>query len=307
MRAHPSIAGRQDEHPRAARRPRWRVLALRAALAALAAVAAAATAGAARAADATLRFSEGVARAPGDARLLYREHHWTRHAAGRLVERLVLYRCAAGNAFARKRLDYRGSAIAPAFALEDARTGYREGLRRGAGAALFVRRGAGAPERSAPLRAADAVVDAGFDEFVRARWDALAAGRAVPIEFALPARLRSYRFELSRVAAEHIAGEPAWRFRLRLKGMLGWVAPEVDVAYAQRTRRLLRFEGLSNLRAPGGDGQWRARIDFPAPATAAAEADWHAAAAEPLSACAPGQRADTPAAAADTRTRVASG
>ena len=258
------------------------------------------------AAPAPLHFTEGVARAPGDGRLLYREHHWTRHEGARLVERLVLYRCAAGNAFARKRLDYRGSAIAPAFTLEDARTGYREGLRRGGGAALFVRRGAGEPERSAPLRAAGAVVDAGFDEFVRARWDALADGRVVPIEFALPARLRSYRFELARVGAERIAGEPAWRFRLRLKGMLAWIAPAVDVAYSQRTRRLLRFEGLSNLRAPGGDGQWEARIDFPAAPGTAPESDWRAAAAETLSDCAPGHRADTAGRRADTRTPVAS-
>jgi hypothetical protein len=282
---------------------RWRVVAL---LAALAGLVATAPRVALAAAPPLLQFIEGVARAPGDGRLLYRELHWTRHEGARLVERLVLYRCAAGNAFARKHLDYRGSAIAPTFTLEDARTGYREGLRRGAGAALFVRRGAGEPERSAPLRAASAVVDAGFDEFVRARWDALATGRAVPIEFALPARLRSYRFDLSRVGAEQIAGEPAWRFRLRLKGVLGWIVPEVDVAYSQRTRRLLRFEGLSNLRAPGGDSQWLARIDFPAATTPAPDAAWRAAAAEPLSACAAGQRADAGGPLPDTRTRIAS-
>ena len=281
---------------------RWRRLAL---LVALGGLAAGSPAGA-QAAASPLHFIEGIARAPGDGRLLYREHHWTRHEGARLVERLVLYRCAAGNAFARKHLDYRGSAIAPAFTLEDARTGYREGLRRDAGAALFVRRGVGEPERSAPLRASTAVVDAGFDEFVRVRWDALASGRTVPIEFALPARLRSYRFALSRVGAERIAGEPAWRFRLRLTGVLGWIAPEVDVAYSRRTRRLLRFEGLSNLRAPGGDSQWLARIDFPAATTPAPDAAWRAAAAEPLSACAAGQGADTTGVRTDTRAGVAS-
>lgn len=297
------MPGREHERPAPRAGAGWRGLAL---LATLAALAAATPGGARAAAPPPVEFIEGVARAPGDGRLLYRELHWTRHEGARLVERLVLYRCAAGNAFARKHLDYRDSAIAPAFTLEDARTGYREGLRRGAGAALFVRPGAGEPERSAPLRAADAVVDAGFDEFVRTRWDALAAGRAVPIEFALPARLRSYRFELARVGAERVAGEPAWRFRLRLKGVLGWIAPEVDVAYSQRTRRLLRFEGLSNLRAPGGDSQWLARIDFPPAAAAAPEAAWRAAAAEPLSACPPGQRADRTGGRTDARRAIAS-
>ena len=77
-----------------------------------------------------LRYEEGLARAPGGGALLYREQHWLRLREGRPLERLVLYRCPNGVAFARKQVDYRGSAPAPAFALEDARSGYREGLRR---------------------------------------------------------------------------------------------------------------------------------------------------------------------------------
>jgi hypothetical protein len=250
-------------------------------------------AGGARAQALSLQLAE--ARAPDGGALLYREQHLLRSAEGRLRERLVLYRCPGGAAFARKHLDYSASAQAPAFALEDRRAGYAEGLRRlGTRVELYSRaRGEGA-ERRATLARAPGVADAGFDEFVRAHWARLLAGEAVPLQFALPSRLRALSFQVQRLRAARIGGEEAELFRLRLGGLLGLVAPHIDVAYAARSRRLLRFEGLSNLRDAGGRRQLEARIDFPAPPQPAAEAQWRAALSETLVAvCGSGQGPDS--------------
>lgn len=238
-------------------------------------------------AQAAISFEEGLAHEPGSGRLLYREQHLVRHHDGRALERLVLYRCRDGAAFARKHVDYRVSAQAPAFSLEDARDGYGEGLRRSDGAGtVWVRERAGAAERSAPLQASPRLVaDAGFDEFIRRHWQPLLAGESVALRFAVPARLESMGFKVSRIGSGRFAGEPAERFRLRLGGWLGWVAPHIDVAYGRDSRRLLRFEGLSNLRADDGDSQLSARIEFPVPAIETGEAQWRDAARVPLSAC----------------------
>lgn len=241
------------------------------------------------AAAATLSFDEGIARDPGDGRMLYREQHWIRRDGDTPRERLVIYRCADGTAFARKHVDYRSSRIAPAFALEDARDGYREGVRQASAPVAFVRDSRAAQERSAPLAAAALVADAGFDEFIRRQWPRLQAGEAVALRFAVPARLDSYGFTLRRIGAATVAGEPASIFRLRLGGWLAWLAPHVDVAYGQDSRRLLRFEGPSNLRDDAGRAQLRVRIDFPDPPRPASEADWQAAATTALSACKVGQ------------------
>lgn len=238
---------------------------------------------------ADLRFDEGVARDPADGRLLYREQHWIRRDGESPIERLVLYRCADGTAFARKRVDYRASAVAPAFQLDDIRDGYREGLRRLPAPQVFARTGAGQPEQTAILAAAHLVADAGFDEFVQRQWPLLLAGDAVPLDFAVPARQASYRFSLRRVGAATVAGEPAWRFRLRLGGWLAWVAPAIDVAYSQRSRRLLRFDGLSNLRTDDGRRQMRVRIDFETPSRPASEDAWRQAEQTVLHACRTGQ------------------
>ncbi len=285
----------------------------------LAALPSAAAAAAAVGADAAGPDAAGAAAAPigwsleqADARdldtdrLLYREQHWILRGSGAApVERLVLYRCPDGTPFARKQLDYRSSVIAPTFELLDARSGYREGLRRTPSPQLFVRNSQREAERSAASPGRNLVADAGFDEFVRGHWASLVAGRTASIDFALPSRLRSYDFGLSRRGQARVAGEDALLLRLRIGGVLGWIAPHVDVAYGLRSRRLLRFEGPTNLHAPSGQGNWKARIEFREPARPSSAAARDAAAALTLSGCRPGQLADSPAPRADTRDATA--
>ena len=238
------------------------------------------------AARAGLSLEEGIARDTGGDGLLYVEQHLVRREGGRPLERLVVYRCADGTPFARKQVDYRQSVLAPAFSLEDARMGYREGLRRTRGPGeVFVREETGAAERAAALDPMTGVADAGFDEFVRQHWDALMAGESVPLHFAVPSRLESLGFRIRRVGDAVVAGEPAVVLRLGLGGWRGWIAQRIDVAYGRDSRRLLRFEGLGNLRDDRGERQLEARIDFPRPGRPADEALWQRFAREPLSAC----------------------
>ena len=71
-------------------------------------------------------------------------------------------------------------------------------------------------------------------------------------------------------------------FRVALPGLLGLIAPNVDVSYSAVGHVLRRFEGLSNIR-DGRGRQAKVVIDFPALArevtTAAA---WHDALDPPL-------------------------
>jgi hypothetical protein len=233
-------------------------------------------------------FSEetGLAADLESGRPLYREQHlWRRGDDGALLERLVVYRCTDGTPFARKRVDYRGAPKAPAFQFEDARSGYREGLRRGGGgASVFVDRPDAEPQ-SASLPDGALVADAGFDQWVRGNWPALTRGESVPMAFLVPSRLTSYDFKVYEVDAFDGDAAGDRRFRLRLGGLLGWFAPHIDVVYADSGRRLLRFEGLSNLRDDAGDDPLKVRIEFKEPARAAEAGAWARLAAEPLRAC----------------------
>ena len=250
------------------------------------------------AAPAVVQRYQARALDPDSGRLLYTEQHLVRSpaphdgASTAARQRLVLYRCPDGQLFARKRVDYReDSPAAPAFSLEDARFGYREGVRADAGRWLaFLRRDAGsAPQTGVVEPGNRLVIDAGFDEFVRAQWNRLQAGDTVALDFLVPSRLRTYGFTLRRVGAIELETGAATRFRLSLGGLLGWFAPDITVTYRNADRRLLRFEGLTNIRA-NRDDNVVARVEFaPAPdAPRGGMRSWNAALAEPLAACALG-------------------
>lgn len=235
---------------------------------------------------AAFREELGLASDLDSGRPLYREQHLLRAAPdGALVERLVVYRCVDGTPFARKRVDYRGAAAAPAFQFEDVRSGYREGVSRdGAGASVFVDRPDAEPQQ-APLPAGNLVADAGFDQWVRREWPRLTAGESVPMAFLVPSRLTSYDFKVYEVDGDDGDRAGDRRFRLRLGGLLGWFAPYIDVVYAESDRRLLRFEGLSNLRDDAGEDPLKVRIVFPDAPKPADAAAFDRLAAEPLRAC----------------------
>lgn len=213
---------------------------------------------------------------------LYREEHLVRQRDGRLAERLVLYRCLDGSAFARKRVRYGEDPAAPSFQLEDARSGYREGAERTREGLRVAWTAPGEAEAAALLPPGPMVADAGFDEWVRAAWEPLSGGQPKSMQFLVPSRLRTYRFEVSPVAA----ATPDLRvFRLQLGGWLGWLAPSIEVAYDAQTRRLVRFEGLSNLRDDAGEAPLKVRIEFPDPPLPVEPADFDRALAQPLVAC----------------------
>jgi hypothetical protein len=232
-------------------------------------------------AQASMVALEGDARDPDGDRLLYRESHLIRRDGDRPVERLVLYRCPNGVAFARKRVDYRQSVLAPAFEMEDAR-GYREGLRREGGRTL-VWSGGDAPKPLGATRT-PLVADAGFDEFLRQRWPQLTAGQPQPLSFAVPAFGRSLPFKVRSVGTREQDGDRVHRFELRLDGLLGVVASGIRVEYGADDQRLRRFTGLTNIRDARG-GQIEARIDFPQAPQPVDPQRWQAAAAQPLVRC----------------------
>jgi hypothetical protein len=234
-------------------------------------------------ASAALLSVQGDARDPASERLLYREHHLVRSDGERPLERVVLYRCADGTAFARKRVDYRASRTAPEFDLVDARDGYREGLRRSGGQVSVY-----SNQRSTALKAAAGaaplVADAGFDEFLRSQWSPLQSSGSLPILFAVPAHGREFSFHVRSTGDARIDGTAVQTFQLRLSGLLALVSPRIDVAYDADDRSLRRYTGLSNIRNDRGK-PLLARIDFPSAATPATEARWRQALATQLATC----------------------
>jgi hypothetical protein len=207
----------------------------------------------ARATDEYIEYT-GTATARHDPDFLYGERHILLYADGQLAERTVLYTCANGAPFARKRVRYVEPA-APDFFFDDASNGMQEGVRsQGTARYMFFRADAVDAEKSAPLpRVPGLVVDAGFDAFIQAHWSELMEGREVPLHFLVPSRLQDMSFAVQHVRADRFDGKPTEVFRMKLSGFLGWLFSGIDVAYDAADHRLVHYQGLSDLRDSTGN------------------------------------------------------
>lgn len=240
-------------------------------------------------ASAGLIETRGHARDIESGALLYTEQHLLQVEDDTPRERLVIYRCPDGRAFGRKTVAYDAvMPAAPAFAMLDARLDYREGARRDdEGLLTWSEFGAkDAPVGERVEQTPDLAIDAGFDAYVRKHWNVLQAGEKLSVDFLVPSRGRAYAFHIIKLREDSIDDAPASVFRLRLGGLLGWLVSDIDVSYRNSDQRLMRFEGLTNIRIDAED-LVAARIDFPVAEERASPdpALWQALRAEPLIAC----------------------
>ncbi|MBP9034993.1 MAG: hypothetical protein KBG29_13920 [Pseudomonadales bacterium] len=188
---------------------------------------------------------EGVALRLPERSEVYRE----RHEIGALSHRIE-YRAPDGTLIAEKTLDYRCSQSAPAFEQHDLRSGSRIGARWHDGAYLLLRD----DETRALETGASLVASSGFDRFVRANWETLAAGRSIDLDFALPARLQSLRLRIARIAApEEIPGVALWLRIVPAQPLLRAFVDPIELAYDDG-RHLALYRGLSNLAGADGKG-----------------------------------------------------
>lgn len=209
-----------------------------------------------------VHYFQGNATSPTDGKLMYVEAHWGYDEGGD-ASRLVLYRCPDGTPFARKITHDHGHPQAPDFALEDGRSGYREGVRSEGGKRIvYVRDRAGAKERTASLETSPMpVIDAGFDAYVRSHWISLGENGSDTIPFVIPSRLGTLKFKLKRMQDATLGGRSARQYQLGLASWIGFALPHINVAYDAKTRELLRFNGIANIHASNGDNV-KAQIVF---------------------------------------------
>ena len=196
----------------------------------------------------------GTARALHKPDFLYGEHHVLMLNGARPIERTILYTCADGSAFARKRVRYL-QAEAPDFFLDDASNGMQEGVRsEGAARSMFFKPKRAEAEKSAPLPAVPGlVVDAGFDTFIQAHWAELMRGLSVPLPFLVLSRLQVMNFEVQHLRADRFDGRPTEVFRMKLAGILGVLFSGIEVTYDSADHLLMRYQGLSDLRDASGN------------------------------------------------------
>jgi hypothetical protein len=213
---------------------------------------------------ASVRSYEGYAYADSSDRLLYRESHWLYTADG-VGQHLIVYRCANGEPFGRKRVDTSSGAATPDFEMLDARNGYREGARtRDGRREVFVQADAQAPERRASVSLRDnTVIDAGIDAFVSTHWNPLSDTGISSLPFLVPSQLGYVDFSAKKQRDARMDEHDVRWFRFSLASWYAFAAPHLEFGYDVHTHELREYLGPSNIHG-NGNKSLNVRIEFPA-------------------------------------------
>jgi hypothetical protein len=219
--------------------------------------------------DQSIHYS-GTAYSLDNDQILYREDHTLTMKDGQPIERTTLYYDADNQLFAEKNNRYRSqfnnsdsnnsdssntgsdNSATPDFMLTDDRYGYSESMEQDGKRWRVEYK---EPEESGNkiLSKPDytPVIDAGFDEFVRAHWNDLMEGDTVNFSFAVPSRLEWIDFRLIPLAQK----DGTLTVEMRLKSRwIAWLLDPVFLTYDIKSKRLLTYRGLTNIRTMNGDG-----------------------------------------------------
>jgi hypothetical protein len=194
-------------------------------------------------------------------RLIYTERHeLTRSGSGQLLEAVTLYVDDEGETIAELRSDFKVDLSAPNYTFKDLRTGEVQGVRRspGPGALVMFSQKKGERERTEDVVADSANVQPvfggqGLNYYLIENLDKVRALKKSSILFLLPGSLAAYEFTL---AYEGQASEKVARFKLEVSnGFLRFFAPSLIMTYDETKKRLVGYEGISNLKNDQGRPQ----------------------------------------------------
>lgn len=213
--------------------------------------------------DSARPWAIGTAWSSDQSQVLYREVHFAEDPDHDLTTR-VEYRRDNDEVFAEKDIDYSVSTTAPAISQIDHRNQARIITRHpnpepGPVVELEVRPHDSDETQTDTFDYEDGmIIDAGFDPFVRENWNRLADGRRVTTDFLVPARMDTVHISISKTDNDdcNFDAQNMHCFVIKPAGFLrvvSWFVDPIHIAYDADTRRLLMFEGISNLRDDAGE------------------------------------------------------
>lgn len=184
--------------------------------------------------------------------LVYTEEHVVRSEAGITKESVTEYRAPEGELIATLRSDYSRSLAMPTYVFEDLRRNYREGLRWQDGDYVIFHQERSAPEKTSRLGSDRRVFSCqGWHYYLVNNLDLMEKDEIV-LNLVLPSELRPFPFVVKKLVSDEsrVSAELSlkhWLFR--------YFAPKLRLEYDKKNRRLIEFQGVSNILSKTGDRQ----------------------------------------------------
>lgn len=194
----------------------------------------------------------GYAYKEGVKKPVYTEKFTDKTIDGKPSEITTKYYDATNKLIAQRTLSFSKSKFAPDFKTEDFRTGYIEGAEaKGNKFRLFVKESKDDKLKEKTISIpAPAVIDGGFNQYIKANWSELEKGTALIFNFAVASRLDYYKMRAVKISATDktmkVKIEPE-------RKILRMLASPIVVNYDKSTKRILSYEGISNISDENGD------------------------------------------------------
>lgn len=214
------------------------------------------------AAETVVRFS-GLATDLQTGQALYREVHEQHYEGTRWLGGSIRYFAADGRLLAEKTLDFSKDRYTPLMHFSQPGVGYEDSITAigDQGIQLSTRRRETVLRATLP-RQPDQAADSGFNAYVVDQLPALSQGRTQSLRLLVVGQRDQYRFRLVPLEQLLLGGERALRLRVEPDSLLRWLVDPLTLVYGLESRRLLRYEGVSNLINPETGKAWRVRIRF---------------------------------------------
>jgi len=214
-----------------------------------------------------VRVENLIGRATKSANLIYTEDHTVRfNEAGRVLEASTAYKDPSGKMIAELRSDFSKSLSAPAHDFKDLRFKQSYGIRYEGEKLIMYSREGSEPEQTKAVSALEKdsllVGCQGLAYYFRDHIEDLKQSRVVPIQFLIPGKLETYKFELVYKNTD-AAGMAVFEIHIK-NWFLRLFAPKLVLHYDTVKNRLTKYEGRSNLYDDKKDMQ-NVTIDYTYP------------------------------------------
>jgi len=183
--------------------------------------------------------------------LEYVEYHTVKYQNGKVSESQTIYYDANKNKIGELISDYSFGPQFGSYDFRDIRAQYQDGAKVEQDRIGLFRKKKPKydSEEKYIAKEKDQIVGQGFHQFIVRDLEKIAQGEVFHIRLVLPSRLDQYEF---RIRKRKINGDTLY-IRLEIDNwLLRMFAPHVDAEYDLKTRRLLRYEGISNLEDASG-------------------------------------------------------
>lgn len=220
-------------------------------------------AGQAQAAEQTLHFY-GYAYDLKSGKYLYTEVHAQQVKDDRWVGGTMTYFSPDGKKIALKTLSFKDDPYIPTYRLEQDYDGYVEGIGK-IGEEIEVFKQSNRDEKmetGSVDKEQMMAADSGFHSFIRAHFNELMNGSTLSLRLVVAGQLDAYQFRLRKTGDTQFEGKPAVTIVAEPDSLLRLFVDPLLLTYDPTDKKLLEYQGVSNLHDPATGKIYEARIVY---------------------------------------------